>query len=196
MTDRRSPPPETESLTRTQILIAMGITAIVLLAVAKLWLRFGTVQQLPLYWSPSAIAWGAGLSVAIVAASSLLYRLWPAYRQSAQFYLELVIAPLTWPDLLWLGLLPGMSEELLFRGVMLPALGSNAVGLTLSSLCFGALHLSNAKQWPYTIWATVVGLVLGGSALLAGNLLLPIVVHVLTNWMSACLWKWRQSQAV
>ncbi|MGC9502895.1 CPBP family intramembrane glutamic endopeptidase [Baaleninema sp.] len=193
MTDR-PPPPETESLTRTQILIAMGITAIVLLGVAKLWLRFGTVELLPLYWNPNAILWGAALSLAIVAASSLLYRLWPAYRESAQFYLELVIAPLAWPDLLWLGLLPGMSEELLFRGVMLPALGLNPFGLALSSVCFGALHLSNAKQWPYTIWATVVGGLLGASAWLSGNLLVPIVVHVLTNWMSACLWKFRQFQ--
>jgi len=190
------PPPETESLTRTQILVAMGITAVVLLGIAKLWLKFGSASLLPVYWNLNAIVWGVGLSWAIVLASALLYRFWPAYRQSASFYLELVIKPLAWPDLVWLGLLPGMSEELLFRGVMLPALGLNLLGLVLSSICFGILHLSSAKQWPYTIWATVVGGLLGASAIVTGNLLVPIVVHVTTNWMSACLWKLRQSRAV
>jgi hypothetical protein len=33
--------PEIEPLTRTQILVAMGVTAIMLLAVAKVWLLFG-----------------------------------------------------------------------------------------------------------------------------------------------------------
>ena len=60
--------------------------------------------------------------------SSIIYRLWPAYRQSADVYLALVLKPLILMDLIWLGLLPGLSEELLFRGVMLPALGLKLYG--------------------------------------------------------------------
>ncbi|HBY76884.1 MAG TPA: CPBP family intramembrane metalloprotease, partial [Cyanobacteria bacterium UBA11148] len=92
-------------------------------------------------------------------------------------------------DIIWLGLLPGMSEELLFRGVMLPAVGLNPVGVLASSLVFGILHLSGPQQWPYVVWATIVGLLLGFSALITGNLLVPIVAHVVTNWVSSCLWK-------
>ena len=33
-----------------------------------------------------------------------------------------VLTPLSWPDLLWVAALPGMSEELLFRGALIPAL--------------------------------------------------------------------------
>lgn len=181
--------PEIEPLTRTQVLIAMGVTAVVLLFVAKIWLQFGSVTLLPVHGGIEDLLLGLGMAGGITAASSLVYRLWPAYRQSADFYLQLVLKPLVLPDLIWLGLLPGMSEELLFRGVMLPAIGLNAVGLIASSILFGVLHLSGSQQWPYVVWATVVGLLLGFSALTTGNLLVPIVAHIFTNLLSSYFWK-------
>lgn len=181
--------PELEPLTRTQLLIAMGVTAIVLLVVAKLWKHFGTVSLLPVKWTGLALLLGLSIGLGITAASALVYRLWPAYRQSADYYLELVLKPLFVPDLIWLGLLPGLSEELLFRGVMLPALGLDTAGLVVSSLCFGILHLSGIQQWPYAVWASLVGLVLGYSALATGNLLVPITAHICTNLISSYLWK-------
>jgi len=173
--------------------MGMGITAVVFLLVAKLWLHFGDLSLLSLSWNEIAFPLGLGLGLTITAASSLVYRLWPAYRSSADLYLELVLQPLLWPDIIWLGLLPGLSEELLFRGVMLPALGLDIAAVAVSSLCFGILHLSDSEQWPYVVWATVVGLLLGYSALLTGNLLVPIVAHIFTNLVSSCLWKLRHS---
>jgi membrane protease YdiL (CAAX protease family) len=181
--------PDFEPLTRTQVLVAMGITAIVLLVVAKLWLKFGSVTLLSLDFTVEGLLIGLGIGVGITAMSSVVYRLWSAYRKSADVYLNLVLKPLVLPDLIWLGLLPGMSEELLFRGVMLPAIGLNAVGVIISSLVFGVLHLSGSQQWPYVVWATIVGLLLGFSAVGTGNLLVPIVAHVATNWLSSFLWK-------
>ena len=99
----------------------------------------------------------------------------------------------TLPDLLWLGLLPGLSEELLFRGVMLPALGFNHLAVIVSSICFGVLHLSGSGQWAYVFWATIVGVILGYSAFFSGNLLVPIVAHIVTNLVSSYLWKMQQS---
>jgi hypothetical protein len=181
--------PEIEPLTRTQVLIAMGVTAVVLLLVAKLWLHLGSVRLMPLQGTTDAIVLGLSIAMGITCASGLVYRLWPAYRHSADFYLELVLKPLSLPDIIWLGLLPGMSEELLFRGVMLPAVGLDATGLVATSLLFGILHLSGPQQWPYVVWASVVGLLLGFSALATGNLLVPIVAHVATNLISSYLWK-------
>ncbi|HEY9796384.1 MAG TPA: CPBP family intramembrane glutamic endopeptidase [Leptolyngbyaceae cyanobacterium] len=181
--------PEIEPLTRIQVLIAMGVTAVVLLVVAKLWLHLSSVALLPLSGTPDALFLGLAIGVGISAASSLVYRLWPAYRHSADYYLHLVLKPLVLPDIIWLGLLPGMSEELLFRGVMLPAIGLNATGLVATSLLFGILHLSGRQQWPYVVWASVVGLLLGFSALATGNLLVPIVAHIGTNLISSYLWK-------
>ncbi|MGE5656043.1 MAG: lysostaphin resistance A-like protein [Actinomycetota bacterium] len=185
--------PQLEPLTRMQVLVAMGVTALILLAIAKLWLQFGSVSLLPVSWNLLALIGGIGLGLAIAAASTAVYRFWPAYRQSADAYLDLVLKPLLWPDLIWLGLLPGLSEELLFRGVMLSALGLNPTGLVLSSLCFGILHLGGWQQWPYAIWATIVGLLLGYSALATGNLLIPIVAHIATNLISSCFWKLERS---
>jgi membrane protease YdiL (CAAX protease family) len=183
--------PKFEPLTRTQVLVTMGVTAILLWILAKLWLHFGDFSLMPLAWTQMALPTGLGLGLAITATSGLVYRLWPAYRQSADFYLEWVLQPLVLTDLIWLGLLPGLSEELLFRGVMLPAFGSNVFSVVVSSLSFGILHLGGSyrQQWPYVIWATAVGVLLGCSALATSNLLVPIVAHVLTNLVSSYFWK-------
>lgn len=183
--------PEIEPLSRTQILVVMGVTAVILLTISKLWQKLGNVTILPLFFDTHALIWSLGLAVGITITSSIVYRLWAAYRCSADIYLELVVKPLVWADLIWLGLLPGLSEELLFRGVMLPAFGLNLLAVIFSSLLFGVLHLSGANQWPYVVWATVVGFALGYVALITGNLLIPITAHIITNLVSSCLWKFR-----
>lgn len=193
MNDPSSNQPPVESLNRVQILAAMGITAIALLVVSRLWLLFANIQPLAFTWTSLSVLMGIGLGLGIAAASALAYYTWEAYRQSADFYLELVLKPLVWFDLIWLGLLPGLSEELLFRGVMLPALGLNAIALLLSSLCFGILHFSGSQHWSYVVWATIIGLMLGYSALLTGNLLVPVVAHITTNLISSLVWKLKTS---
>jgi membrane protease YdiL (CAAX protease family) len=161
----------------------------ILWIVAKLWLRWGDIILFKWHWREQDLLLGISLGVIITILSGLAYRLSPPYRKSADYYLEMVLKPLALPDLIWLGLLPGLSEELLFRGVMLPALGGDHTAVIVSSLCFGVLHLSGPQQWPYVIWATIIGIILGYSALLSGNLLLPIVAHIVTNWLSSYLWK-------
>ena len=181
--------PDNLTLNRIQILSIMGFTAVILLLIAKVWEKLGRVEILPLKFTASGFILGIAMAVGITITSSIVYRLWPAYRQSADRYLELVLKPLLWVDLIWLGLLPGLSEELLFRGVMLAALGLNAIALIISSLVFGLAHLSGSGQWPYVVWAAIIGLVLGYSAIATQNLLIPIVAHILTNCLSSGLWK-------
>lgn len=185
----QSSPSDFDPLSRTQILIVMGVTAVILLAIAKLWQHLGEITLLKWQVTGESSLWGVGLAALIIVMSGIIYQVWPAYRESADSYLQLVIKPLVWPDLIWLGLLPGLSEELLFRGVMLPALGLNLLAVIVSSLVFGVLHLSNLQQWPYVIWATIVGFLLGYTALITGNLYVPIIAHILTNWVSSSLWK-------
>ena len=190
--------PELEPLSRTQILIFMGVTAVLLLAIAKVWQKLGGVQLLSVQFSSQAFLWSGALAAGITLTSGIIYRLWPAYRHSADVYLELVIKPLEWTDLIWLGLLPGLSEELLFRGVMLPALGLNLAAVIVSSLLFGVLHLSGNGQWPYVVWATIVGFALGYCALITGNLVVPVIAHIITNLVSGTLWKvsyWQKQKA-
>ncbi|MEH1837633.1 MAG: CPBP family intramembrane glutamic endopeptidase [Nostoc sp.] len=192
MEEQQKQKPEIPYLTRIQILGAMGATAIILLIVAKLLLYLGNFSLLSWDLNQRELMLGVGLGLTITALSGLTYRLWTAYRKSADYYLEVVLKPLALPDLIWLGLLPGLSEELLFRGVMLPALGLDHLAVIISSLCFGILHLSGSQQWSYVIWATFVGMIFAYSALLTGNLLVPIVAHIITNWISSYFWKMSQ----
>ncbi len=188
------PQPELEPLSRTQILIAMGLTAILWLVLSKILLQTPfSGGLLPLKFQALAVLVGGMIAAGIILASSLLYQIWPTYRASADFYLELVIKPLAWADVFWLGLLPGLSEELLFRGVLLPTLGLDWMGILGSALCFGILHMGGKQQWPYAIWATIVGAVLGYSAVASGNLLIPVMAHIVTNWTAGVMWKLRRA---
>jgi uncharacterized protein len=180
-----------QPMNRSQILLVLGVTAIVLLGIAKTWTYFSSVPILKVFWNSNHVLWGIGLAIAIALASTVIHTLWQSYRQSANFYLELILKPLALPDLIWIGLLPGLSEELLFRGVMLPEFGLDWTGVLLSSLCFGAMHMSSFKQWSYVLWAAIIGGVFAWSAILSGNLLVPIVAHILTNLISASIWKIR-----
>jgi uncharacterized protein len=181
--------PEIEPLSRIQILIAMAVTSIVLFGVAKLWLYLGDLQLRPLVTTFEALGLGISIGLGLTGLSSIVYAVWATYRESADFYLAMVLKPLAMPDLVWLGLLPGLSEELLFRGVMLPALGLDPIGIVLSSLCFGVLHMTNVQQWPYAVWATLVGMILAFTMVETGNLLIPIVAHITTNFVSGFAWK-------
>jgi hypothetical protein len=184
-----SPNYNSAPLSRNQVLIAMGFTAIVLLIISKVWLYFGQMQLLPVTftWGDGLIGMMLGLSITGI--SSLIYRFSEQYRRSANLYLDVVLKPLIIPDLLWLGLLPGLSEELLFRGVMFPSFGLDWFGLIISALCFGSLHMTDWQQWSYGVWATIVGIILGLSLLLTGNLLVPIVAHIIANFISGLTWK-------
>jgi uncharacterized protein len=177
---------------RSQILLLLGVTAVVLMVIAQVWLRLSPVVMIRLLWKPEHFLFGVGLAIAVTLASSVIYQVWSPYRESADYYLDLILKPLILPDLIWVGLLPGLSEELLFRGVMLPEFGLDWGGIVLSSLCFGALHMTNFQHWAYVVWATLIGIVFAWSAVVTGNLLVPIVAHILTNLISAIVWKSRQ----
>ncbi|MTF37472.1 CPBP family intramembrane glutamic endopeptidase [Cyanobacterium aponinum] len=181
--------PNLNFFTRTQILGFMGITALILLIISQIWQRLGKINLIPVKFNLHDFSMGVLIAIAIILASSILTRVWEDYRHSAEKYLNLIISPLILADLIWVGLLPGLSEELLFRGVMLPAFGYDWLALILSSVFFGILHWSEVSSWHYVVWAIIIGFVLGYSAYITGNLLVPIVAHSLTNFVSSLLWK-------
>jgi uncharacterized protein len=189
----KSPSPEMEYMSRFEVLSAIGVTSLILLVVAKFTLYVGKIRLPPVFFSWQHLLIGVGLGLAIILASKLVYHIWPAYQKSADFYLAQIIKPLLWPDLIWLGLLPGLTEELLFRGVMVGGLGYGILGILGAALCFGLLHMSSRKQWPYAIWAGTVGLLLGCGLIATDNLLVPIVAHIFCNLCSASVWKWRNA---
>ncbi len=80
--------------------------------------------------------------------------------------------------------LAGLGEELLFRGVIQQALSdawSPAPAILAASLLFGLAH---AVSMPYFLFACLIGLYLGGLYHFSGNLLVPILVHSLYDWVA------------
>jgi membrane protease YdiL (CAAX protease family) len=76
------------------------------------------------------------------------------------------------PSIVLIGIMAGIGEEWLFRGVLLPA-----VGWVLSSVAFGVAHVGGRSMIAFGVWATGMGFLLGGLALLTGGLTAPIVAH-------------------
>lgn len=180
---------ESESFSRIEILIFMGVTALILLIITQVWRKLGAINLIPITFNLEDFFLGVIIAIGIIGASSILSQIWEDYRRSAEAYLELIVTPLVFSDLIWLGLLPGLSEELLFRGVMIPALGYDLFAVIVSSILFGVLHLSNVQNWHYVVWAIIIGFVLGYSVYITNNLLVPIIAHILTNFFSSLMWK-------
>lgn len=91
-----------------------------------------------------------------------------------------------WTDLLILASIAGLSEELLFRGVIQPWLESSwgmTAGLIGSNIIFGLAH---AMTPLYAVLAALVGIYLSLSIDYGGdrNLLVPIVIHGLYDFLA------------
>lgn len=76
-----------------------------------------------------------------------------------------------------LAVLSALGEELLFRGVLQPW-----IGLFAQAGLFGLLHqMPGPSRWVWSLWAMLVGLLLGVAFELTGTLTGPIVAHALVN---------------
>jgi CAAX protease family protein len=73
--------------------------------------------------------------------------------------------------------LSSFGEEMLFRGLLEPA-----IGVLPQALLFGAAHqITGASRWVWMAWATLVGLCLGAMFHLTGSLVGPLLAHALVN---------------
>jgi hypothetical protein len=80
-------------------------------------------------------------------------------------------------DALLLAVASGLAEELFFRGALQPR-----VGLVLASLIFGAVHLVPRREMlPWTGFAVGAGLLFGALFLWTGNVVAPVVAHIVVN---------------
>ena len=91
-----------------------------------------------------------------------------------------------WADVFMLAAIAGVSEEILFRGVIQPWIESSwgmAAGLIGSNIIFGLVH---AVTPLYALMAGLVGLYLGWSLDYGGdrNLLTPIIIHGLYDFLA------------
>lgn len=95
-----------------------------------------------------------------------------------------------------LSLLAGIGEELLFRGVIQTVLTDwiNApIAIIVTALVFGLAH---AITRAYFVMACLMGVYMGLVFLWSGNLLLPILIHALYDWLAIGYYlRWRKIDA-
>lgn len=96
------------------------------------------------------------------------------------------LARCDWADLFVLATIAGVSEEVLFRGVLQPWLEQGwgmEAGLIASNIIFGLVHAITPL---YTVLATLVGIYLGLALDYGGerNLLTPIIIHGLYDFLA------------
>jgi membrane protease YdiL (CAAX protease family) len=138
-------------------------------------------------WKASDAFWGAVATLPLAVLFLLMLR-WPLgpLRRIKEFC-ENEFVPLlagsSWSDMALIALSAGVGEEMLFRGVLQSSLASwlgIGWGLALSSILFGLLH---PISLPYVVVTMGVGLYLGLTYLLTGNLLSVMVTHALYDFL-------------
>jgi membrane protease YdiL (CAAX protease family) len=88
-----------------------------------------------------------------------------------------VLGRLSVPDALLLALASGLAEEVFFRGALQPR-----VGWLAASLLFGCVHFVPRREFlPWTGFALAAGLIFAALFEVTGNLIAPVVAHVLVN---------------
>jgi len=125
----------------------------------------------------------------LLSAAWLLERTVPSFRYASTLMenaLRSVRLP-PWTALLLAAATAG-SEELFFRGSLLPLLG-----LLPQALLFGLFHPVPRRAWAYPVFAAVAGLVFGELTLATGSLLPALVAHFVVNLQG--LWEVRRQPA-
>jgi membrane protease YdiL (CAAX protease family) len=134
------------------------------------------------------VAIGAGAAVAL---TFLTFGLAVRIRALQELEVEFrrVLGSLGKSQILRLAALSGATEEIVFRGVLLPLfaeerfLGLGATQAVLwTSLIFGALHFLPHKVFlPWTVFALLIGLLTGALFAWRDSLVAPTTLHVVLN---------------
>lgn len=136
------------------------------------------------------LLWGLAGTVPLYLLFLLSYHLPAGGLQAIKRFLIEHLGPFLdachWTGLLYLALLAGVTEEILFRGLLQPLLESHwgwSVGLIASNILFALAHSITPL---YALLAGLTGLYLGISLDFGGgrNLLTPIFIHALYDFLA------------
>jgi hypothetical protein len=136
------------------------------------------------------LLWGVAGTVPLCLLFLLSYRLPAESLRAIRRFLVDRLGPLLdacrWTELLYLSLLAGVTEEVLFRGMLQPLAESRwgwAAGITASNLLFALAHCITPL---YAVLAGLTGFYLGLALDFGGerNLLTPIVIHTLYDFIA------------
>lgn len=173
------------SYTRITTLAAAVYLPLTAIALVWAWLRddryaweLDAASMTHPYSTRLLVSLGLGLllGLAVVATTRLLVAR-TQWARELQRELSAIVGDLSPRELTWLALLSGFAEELFFRGAMQPVLG-----LWLTSLIFGAVHVGPKRVFlAWSLWAFVMGVLLGAIFELTGVLWGAVLAHVWIN---------------
>jgi membrane protease YdiL (CAAX protease family) len=178
------PPPRRRELVLLAVLFEAGLGV---LAVALGWLIDCPVWQ-TVHWKvhDTLLALLATVPLLLLFLLCVCWPVGPLARIKA--FADEVLKPLfrscTLLDLAAISVLAGFGEEALFRGVLQSVLERWValwLALALTSSLFGLLHWITPT---YAVLATLMGAYLGWLYIGSGNLLVPILVHALYDFVA------------
>ena len=172
---------------RRPIAAALGFECALAILALLLALLFGLQPWLSIDFSATALGLSVLATVPMVAAILALMQLGRDWVEKLRRIVEDHLLPLfsnAGPAAVFaVALAAGVCEELLFRGVIqagLEGLIGPAAALAAASLLFGLAH---ALTLAYFVLTCLMGLYLGWLYQASGNLLVPIMVHFLYDWV-------------
>jgi len=132
------------------------------------WSLAATAPLLLGFWWSTHARWAPLAEIRAILEATML----PAFRQASLL------------DLLAVSVLAGVGEEALFRGVIQGGLTGPLplwIAIAIASLVFGLVHLVTPA---YAVLATLIGIYLGVVWSWTGNILVPITVHALYDFLA------------
>jgi uncharacterized protein len=135
-------------------------------------------------WNDAFLGVAATIPLVVMFLAMLRWPVGPLRRVKS--FCDYEVVPLlrnsSWSEIALISLSAGISEEMLFRGVVQTSIGAwlgIPWGVVLASLLFGLFHPISLT---YVVIAAILGLYLGALMLLGGNLLSVMVVHALYDF--------------
>ncbi|KAK4716002.1 hypothetical protein R3W88_014340 [Solanum pinnatisectum] len=136
-----------------------------------------------------------GLVILVSSCRYLLLKVWPDFAESSEAANSQVLSSLEPLDYIVVSLLPGISEELLFRGALLPLFGINWLSVVATASIFGILHLGSGRKYSFAVWATFVGIVYGYATILSSTVVVPMAAHAVNNLVGGIIWRYTSNSS-
>lgn len=136
-----------------------------------------------------------GLVILVSSCRYLLLKIWPDFAESSEAANSQVLSSLEPLDYIVVSLLPGISEELLFRGALLPFFGINWQSVVAVASIFGILHLGSGRKYSFAVWATFVGIAYGYATILSSTVLVPMAAHAVNNLVGGIIWRYTSNSS-
>lgn len=178
-----------KSLTDRQLLFHLYLTQVIILFITVI-LSFFLYDSIFavlnfIEWDDGyAYLLGVGAGLLIVGFDILMYRLLPAHYFDDGGINERIFLNRHPFHILFLAIIVGVSEELLFRGVL-----QNFIGWIGASLLFAIIHFRYLSHWFLSLNIVLLSFFIGYFYLITDNLLAPIVLHITVDFLLGLLLK-------